>query len=110
MSDTHRTWGLPQPLLLPARWLGRRRSRRQVSWLSGLRLRPPSRFPSGILALGFPTTVAGAASESGLTDPSPCSLLIPVRGTVACLIRALSLADKAFADHSAAPNPEAKTH
>src|SRR4030088_2931706 len=39
--------------------------RRQVSWLSGLRLWPPSRFPSGILAIGLPTTVAGAAADWG---------------------------------------------
>lgn len=42
-----------------------RHFRRQVSWLSALRLRPPSRFPSGIKAFGLPTTVAGAASDWG---------------------------------------------
>ncbi len=42
-----------------------RHFRRQVSWLSALRLRPPSRFPSGIKAFGLPITVAGAASDWG---------------------------------------------
>lgn len=42
-----------------------RQFRRQVSWLSALRLRPPSRFPSGIEAVGSPITVAGAASDWG---------------------------------------------
>ena len=52
---------LPRPSLLPARRSGYG-VRRQVSWLSGPRLWPPSRFPSGILAVGSPTTVAGAAA------------------------------------------------
>src|SRR5439155_9022532 len=38
-------------------------TRRQVSWLSGPRLWPPSRFPSGVLAISSPTTVAGAAAD-----------------------------------------------
>jgi len=41
----------------PRRW--------QVSWLAGRCFAPPSRFPSGTLALSSPLTVAGAAAASG---------------------------------------------
>src|ERR1700730_1195782 len=64
--------------------------RRQVSWLSGLRLWPPSRFPSGILAIGFPHYSWGGSRGLGARSPLPRSLLIPVRGTVERVIRAVA--------------------
>jgi len=36
---------------------------RQVSWLAGYRLAPPSPNMSGIMARGYPLTVAGAAID-----------------------------------------------
>src|SRR4051794_25850879 len=68
---------------LPARRVGQQQYRRQVSWLSGRCMRPPSRFPSGVLASHSPITVAGAATALGL-EPAPCSLNLSFRRTVIC--------------------------
>ena len=51
---------------------------RQVSWLPGRCLPPPSRFPSGIWRHHFPVTVAGTAPESHRLPFSPCFHKAPV--------------------------------
>src|SRR6267154_318981 len=97
--------------------------RRQVSWLSGLRLWPPSRFPSGILAIGLPTTVAGAATDWGRKEPLTAFPFDPREGHRHPLdsghgeapstgfSRPLSdLAGRCIADNSARPNRKAGTH
>ncbi len=66
--DPHRS----DPPDVPARDHGRW----QVSWLAAPRRAPPSRLPSGSLALGSPPTVAGAATVLRRRR-APCSLSIP---------------------------------
>ena len=50
--------------------------RRQVSWLTGRRLAPPSRLPSGLDGVRLAAYSCGGSRGIG-TSPSPRSLLIP---------------------------------
>ena len=66
MSGHGRMSGGPRSRRFPAPGLGCGVFDGRFPGLRLLRLRPPSRFPSGIKAVGLPTTVAGAASDWGL--------------------------------------------